>query len=86
MLVDPALSFPHVGYAIGRHIGGAVVRNRLRRRLQAIMRSHETDLAPGWYLLGVSVPARAYSYIQLESNVVHLMGTIQAHSARKSFR
>lgn len=86
MLVDPNLSFPHVGYAIGRHIGGAVVRNRLRRRLRAIMSSHGTDLAPGWYLLGVSGLARTYSYAQLEGNVRRLIQAIQAHSVQKSFR
>ncbi|MGH9190794.1 MAG: ribonuclease P protein component [Acidimicrobiales bacterium] len=29
---------PRVGYAIGRNLGGAVVRNRLRRRLRAVVR------------------------------------------------
>lgn len=86
MLVDPNLSFPHVGYAIGGHIGGAVVRNRLRRRLRTIVNTHESDLAPGWYLLGVSIPVRTYGYAQLESNVRRLIQAIQARSVQKSFR
>lgn len=42
---------PHVGYAIGRGVGSAVVRNRLRRRLRAILA--ELELSPGLYLFGV---------------------------------
>ncbi len=84
MLVDPSLSFPHVGYAIGRQIGGAVERNRLRRRLRAIMSTHDMDLSPGWYLFGVSVAARTYGYAQLEASMGRLIRAIQAHSAQKS--
>jgi ribonuclease P protein component len=45
-----------VGYAIGRPIGDAVTRNRLRRRLRALMAAEATaaagGLPAGWYLLG----------------------------------
>lgn len=85
MLVDPDLSFPHVGYAIGHQIGGAVIRNRLRRRLQAILGTHESDLVPAWYLLGVAVAARSYNYAELESNVGRLLTALQAQKVQKSF-
>ena len=32
-----------VGYAVGRRTGGAVERNRLRRRLRAVVRTIETE-------------------------------------------
>ena len=42
-----------VAYAVGRHVGGAVVRNRCRRRLRVIAAEASPDLAPGAYLIGV---------------------------------
>ena len=45
---------PRVAYAIPRAVGGAVERNRLRRRLRAAIRELEPDLEPGGaYLLSV---------------------------------
>jgi ribonuclease P protein component len=43
--------FPQVGYAIGRHCGGAVTRNRLRRRARAVVRAEAGTLPAGSYLL-----------------------------------
>ena len=43
--------FPQVAYAIGRHCGSAVVRNSLRRRARAVVRSTAPDLARGTYLV-----------------------------------
>ena len=83
-MVDPNLSIPHIGYAIGRQIGGAVVRNRLRRRLRAIMSTHQTDFSPGWYLIGVSEAARSYDYSQLESSASRLIQAIRTQNLQKS--
>ena len=41
-----------VAYAIPRAVGGAVERNRLRRRLRATVRELEPELRPGAYLVG----------------------------------
>jgi RNase P protein component len=49
--------FPQVGYAIGRHCGGAVVRNRLRRRLREVVRQCAPDLPRGRYLLRLDAAA-----------------------------
>lgn len=40
-----------VAYAISRRTGGAVVRNRLRRRLRAAVDQVEGEMAPGAYLI-----------------------------------
>lgn len=52
MLLDPSLSRPHVGYAIGRSVGNAVTRNRARRRLRAALAARAPALRPGWYVVG----------------------------------
>jgi ribonuclease P protein component len=51
-LPDPAGREVRIAYAIGRPVGGAVVRNRLRRRLREIAREHEASIPPGSYLIG----------------------------------
>jgi ribonuclease P protein component len=45
---------PRAGFAIGKATGGAVVRNRVRRRLRAALRqlAAEGRLPSGTYLLG----------------------------------
>jgi ribonuclease P protein component len=39
------------GFALGKHLGGAVQRNRLRRQLRAIAVDVAEDAAPGAYLV-----------------------------------
>jgi ribonuclease P protein component len=43
--------FPQVGYAVGKHCGPAVVRNRLRRRAREVVRHEAHRLPRGTYLL-----------------------------------
>jgi ribonuclease P protein component len=45
---------PRVAYAVGRRAGGAVARNKVRRRLRAATRAHAGEFEPGCaYLVGV---------------------------------
>jgi len=46
-----------VAYAIPRRTGGAVVRNRLRRRLRAAVDEVADDMAPGAYLISPDAAA-----------------------------
>lgn len=45
-----------VAYAIGRAVGGAVVRNRIRRRLRELMVTR-VDNSDGLFLVGVTPQA-----------------------------
>jgi len=51
---------PRVAYALGRPVGGAVVRNRLRRQLRHALadEARTAGLPAGWYLIGAG-PAAA---------------------------
>jgi ribonuclease P protein component len=40
-----------VAFAVGRKVGGAVTRNRLRRQLRAVAADLAPDLSPGAYLV-----------------------------------
>lgn len=60
---------PRVAYAIGRKAGGAVVRNRLRRRLRAIVGEVASQLRPGAYLIGVAPGAATLTFGDLRTHV-----------------
>ncbi|MGH9269084.1 MAG: ribonuclease P protein component [Acidimicrobiales bacterium] len=67
---SPAGSPVRVAYAVGRRVGGAVVRNRLRRRLRAV--AAEINLAPGVYLIGADVEAVECSFSELRTRVTEV--------------
>jgi ribonuclease P protein component len=45
------------GFATGRRLGGAVVRNRVRRRLREALRVMAPSFQPGWDVLIIARPA-----------------------------
>ena len=51
--LQPSSNVPQIGYAIGKKVGNAVVRNRIRRRLRPIIVAEAHHLPPGIYLVGV---------------------------------
>ena len=73
-LAEPGLERAHVAFAIGRPVGGAVVRNKLRRRLRMIARS--TPLAPGWWLFGVRPPAVELTFEALRRTTEALVAQV----------
>jgi ribonuclease P protein component len=58
---------PSVAYAVGRGVGSAVIRNRVRRRLRALVTEAARDgaMAPGSYLIAAHAPAAERSYAEL---------------------
>lgn len=48
------LGINRVGITVSKKLGGAVVRNRVRRRLREIYRLHEPDFRPGWDIVVVA--------------------------------
>lgn len=67
-VVGLATEPPRVAYAVGRPVGGAVVRNRVRRRLRAATRAHAAVLVPGHaYLVHAAPGAAGRSYADLHA-------------------
>lgn len=60
-----------VAFAIGRSVGGAVVRNRLRRRLRVLMDERAAaGLPPGHYLIGVRPGASELTFDELRGHLI----------------
>ena len=76
-VLDPDLVPPQVAFAIGRAVGSAVSRNRLRRRLRAVLA--ECDVPPGLYLIGARTPACEQTFAELEATAASLIAKVQRH-------
>lgn len=70
-----------VAFAVGRDVGHAVARNRLRRRLRAAIRDLETELEPGVsYLVGAGREGLTMSYPELVSTTRRLVREARRHA------
>jgi ribonuclease P protein component len=45
------MPYSRFGFSIKKEIGGAVVRNRIRRRVREIVRLHREEIGAGWDLV-----------------------------------
>lgn len=80
-LVDPpgTATPPRVAFAIGRSVGPAVVRVRLRRRLRAIAAAEAAkgSLVSGEYLIGVAPEGADLTSAQLGRLFEQLLGRLR---------
>jgi ribonuclease P protein component len=76
---DPSLDNPRVAYAIGRHFGNAVQRNRVRRQAKAVLRETQTELPKGRYLIGIRGSSPAPEFRQLRDELNGLLMRIKDH-------
>lgn len=68
---DPALSEARVAFAIARPVGTAVQRNRLRRRLRALLEA--CDVPPGRWIIGADRAAVELSFDELRHSLATLV-------------
>jgi len=69
---------PRAAFSIGRSVGNAPVRNRLRRRLRAAVRDHEQQLIDGnAYLITARRETTDMSVRDLETAIGQLLETIR---------
>jgi ribonuclease P protein component len=79
---DPAEP-PRVAFAIGRKVGNAVERNRIRRQLRTILRELATQLRPGMYLIGVAPTPTQLRFGDLRRTVMQALEAIWQQEARR---
>lgn len=62
------------GFSASKRVGGAVVRNRVRRRLKEIIRLRLPMIAPGWDVVLIARPPIAQAdYRQIETALDRLL-------------
>ncbi len=73
---------PKVAFAVGRRVGRAVRRNRVRRQLRSIMRElvaqPNTLVGPGTYLVATGPEVTTLSYQELKNTVEKALAQIPA--------
>jgi ribonuclease P protein component len=73
--VEPGRAGRRVGLVVSKAVGGAVVRNRVRRRLRSVVVDHCRTLPNGADVVVRALPAAAgMTYAQLEADVVPALG------------
>lgn len=66
------------GFSVSRRLGGAVRRNRVRRRLREIIRLHRADIGPGWDVVMIARPPAAQAnFSTLEAACLTLLKRAQ---------
>ena len=75
---DPAASPLRVAFSVGRSVGSATRRNRLRRRLRAIvtMDAPGAGITSGWLLIGAAPTAGELTFAQVRADVDTLLSRI----------
>ena len=75
---------PRVAYAIGRKVGNAVERNRIRRQLRTILTEVVSQLRPGIYLIGVAPHATPLRFGELRLTVMRALDAIWQQETRRA--
>ena len=66
------------GISTGRRLGGAVQRNRVRRRVREVLRHNPNDTSHGWDILIVArPPAVDASFDELRAALERLLGHVR---------
>ncbi len=74
---DPTASHARIAFAIPRSVGSAVERNRVRRRIRAVIGElvdeNPTLLAPGDHLIRITAPLAHWSHATLRHTMTELL-------------
>ena len=71
-----------VGFTVTKKNGTATERNRIRRRLRAVVSELAGELRPGAYLVSVNPEAPGLSYEELKTKVARAMASASRQSDR----
>ncbi len=68
-----------MAFAVGRRVGNAVTRNRLRRQLRTLLRENVPTLLPGAWLVAAAPGVAALDYDELAGTLtVAISGALAA--------
>ncbi len=68
-----SLPYSRFGFSVSSRIGGAVVRNRVKRRLREAVRLRMAQIQPGWDIIFIARPSiRKADYHQMDAACARL--------------
>lgn len=67
-------------YAISKRVGGAVVRNKIRRRLRSVLDESAKSIQPGKYLIRCGVETKGLSYDELRTHLLRALQRLESKS------
>ena len=71
---NPDVAHFRAGVSASKKLGGAVVRNRLRRMVKEIVRNHASKIRPHYdFIIIVRKPAVTMDYRGMEKSLLHLL-------------
>ncbi|MBZ5508115.1 MAG: ribonuclease P protein component [Acidobacteriia bacterium] len=74
---------PRVGLTVGKVLGGAVVRNRIRRRMRALVRQHLAELVrPLDLILHPRKSVLTLKFAQLDAEIKQVFAAVQRGQGR----
>jgi len=74
VLPEPGIERFKLGISVSRKVGTAVVRNRIRRLVKEIVRSHTARIEPHHQLILIArKPAADMDYHQMEKSIIHVL-------------
>jgi ribonuclease P protein component len=74
---------PRVGFTVGKVLGGAVDRNRIRRRMRAAVRNHLRELArPLDLVLHPRKSVLTLKFAQLDAEIMQVFAAVQRGRGR----
>jgi ribonuclease P protein component len=75
----PAGNASRFGISVKKALGGAVTRNRIRRRIREILRRNKTEIPTGWDIVIHPRSAAAQAaFAPLEAELVRLLRSIRS--------
>jgi ribonuclease P protein component len=82
----PAWDRSQVAYAVGRKVGNAVQRNRLRRRMRAVMADRAAGLVVGAYLVRSADGGPALDFDELKVAMSQALDKATSRSLERAGR
>jgi ribonuclease P protein component len=74
---------PRVGFAVGKVLGGAVERNRIKRRMRAAVRLHLSELSrPLDVVLHPKKSVLHLKFVQLDAEVAKVLAAVEKGKGR----
>ena len=75
---NQSIAGPRVGFTVGKVLGGAVDRNRIRRRMRSAVRNHLRELArPLDLVLHPRKSVLTLEFSQLDAEIVQVFAAVQ---------